>query len=399
MQTFQDFVKENWASQAKAKLAGLGSSIAGDKQGAAVKQAQSLVKSSNLHGIFDKFKQDLIELTKSSSELEFNKKFPEQAKFITNIAANLEVLKSGNVGAPAAPEQQPNVATQKGAASQARRQARQAADQQNQNIARQQAQQQQPAVQTASVHVNDNDMINEAYSSVQEAPGDKARAKWAGTKAKLGNIAKTLTGRGGDVVNALTATIDNRIESFKKQFQTGLGKLQADLGALGLGEDSPAIQAINNSMGSAEQIPEPTPDQVQAATPDADAAADAEADAAAQAADDEADARDAEADAAAQGVDEPEEPAAKEKPAFDDALDQWKIDNITGKDGQLVGPQAASASMTGKMYMQFLKDLGVSNPGRDLESIGINPTSGSVVPNKQEPYIKSLLQKRNFVKR
>tara|TARA_A100001201_G_scaffold132813_1_gene119632 strand:- start:51 stop:1163 length:1113 start_codon:yes stop_codon:yes gene_type:complete len=268
MQTFQDFVNENWASQAKAKLAGLGSSIAGDKQGAAVKQAQSLVKSSNLHGIFDKFKQDLIELTKSSSELEFNKKFPEQAKFITNIAANLEVLKSGNVGAPAAPEQQPNVATQKGAASQARRQARQAADQQNQDIARQQAQQQQPAVQTASVHVNDNDMINEAYSSVQEAPGDKARAKWAGTKAKLGNIAKTLTGRGGDVVNALKATIDNRIESFKKQFQTGLGKLQADLGALGLGEDSPAIQAINNSMGSAEQIPEPTPDQVQAATPE-----------------------------------------------------------------------------------------------------------------------------------
>ena len=105
MQTFQDFVNENWASQAKAKLAGLGSSIAGDKQGAAVKQAQSLVKSSNLHGIFDKFKQDLIELTKSSNELEFNKKFPEQAKFIANITANLEVLKAGNVGAPAAPEQ------------------------------------------------------------------------------------------------------------------------------------------------------------------------------------------------------------------------------------------------------------------------------------------------------
>ena len=375
MQTFQDFVNENWASQAKAKLAGLGSSIAGDKQGAAVKQAQSLVKSSNLHGIFDKFKQDLIELTKSSNELEFNKKFPEQAKFIANITANLEVLKAGNVGAPAAPEQQPNVATQKGAASLAARQARQAADQQNQDIARQQAQQQQPAVQTASVHVNDNDMINEAYGSVQEAPGDKARAKWAGTKAKLGNIAKTLTGRGGDVVNALKATIDNRIESFKKQFQTGLGKLQTDLGALGLGEDSPAIQAINNSMGSAEQIPEPTPDQVQAATPEEEPTPD-------------------EPEASPE-----EEPAAKEKPAFDDALDQWKIDNITGKDGQLVGPQAASASMTGKMYMQFLKDLGVSNPGRDLESIGINPTSGAVVPNKQEPYIKSLLQKRNFVKR
>ena len=348
MQTFQDFVNENWASQAKAKIAGLGSSIAGDKQGAAVKQAQSLVKSSNLHGIFDKFKQDLIELTKSSSELEFNKKFPEQAKFITNIAANLEVLKSGNVGAPAAPEQQPDVATQKGAASQARRQARQAANQQNQDIARQQAQQPQqpqPAVQTASVHVNDNDMINEAYSSVQEAPGDKARAKWAGTKAKLGNIAKTLTGRGGDVVNALTATIDNRIESFKKQFQTGLGKLQADLGALGLGEDSPAIQAINNSMGSAEQIPEPTPDQVQAATPDADAAADAEADAAAQAADDEADAQDAEADAAAQGVDEPEEPAADEPVRPELAYKEWLQQNNI--------PSGAN----GAEFREFLKTL------------------------------------------
>ena len=387
MQTFQDFVNENWASQAKAKLAGLGSSIAGDKQGAAVKQAQSLVKSSNLHGIFDKFKQDLIELTKSSSELEFNKKFPEQAKFITNIAANLEVLKSGNVGAPAAPEQQPDVATQKGAASAAARQARQAADQQNQDIARQQAQQQQPAVQTASVHVNDNDMINEAYSSVQEAPGDKARAKWAGTKAKLGNIAKTLTGRGGDVVNALTATIDNRIESFKKQFQTGLGKLQADLGALGLGEDSPAIQAINNSMGSAEQIPEPTPDQVQAATPDADAAADAEADAADQAADDEADARDAEADAAAQGIDEPEEPA--QTPDFFDSLSQWKINNI--------GPKAGRAPINGQKVEQYLRDLGVDKVNDILARTGIDKNMGKIVSDENLQKVYFILKKAGKV--
>jgi hypothetical protein len=92
VQAFDQLVKkveEGWWDQQKAKMAGLGSSITGDKAGAAKKQAQSLAMGSNAFALFDQFKQDMLELTKSTDQLQFNKNFPEQAKFITNIEANL----------------------------------------------------------------------------------------------------------------------------------------------------------------------------------------------------------------------------------------------------------------------------------------------------------------------
>jgi len=316
MQTFDQLVtkvEEGWWNQAKAKVAGMGSSIAGDQAGAAKKQAQSLAMSSPAFALFDQFKQDMLELTKSTDQLQFNKKFPEQAKFITNIEANLAVLKAGNVGDPAAAEQQPDVATTKGAASAAARAKRDQVNKQNQDAARAAASPTAAAapapgaapsvpVTTSSVHVNDVDMINEAYYGMQEAPLGKA--KWAARRAKMGNLMKTVTGRGGEVVDATMAAVNSRMETFKKKFQDTLGKLQTDLTAVGLGAESPALQAITNTLGSAEQIPPTTPDEIAAAAPeeeptDADAAADDEVAAQQQAADDEAGARDAAAQAGA----------------------------------------------------------------------------------------------------
>jgi hypothetical protein len=51
VQTFDQLVtkvEEGWFGQQKAKLAGLGSSISGDKAGAAKKQAQSLAMGSKV---------------------------------------------------------------------------------------------------------------------------------------------------------------------------------------------------------------------------------------------------------------------------------------------------------------------------------------------------------------
>jgi len=268
-------VEEGWWNQAKAKVAGMGSSIAGDQAGAAKKQAQSLAMSSPAFALFDQFKQDMLELTKSTDQLQFNKKFPEQAKFITNIEANLAVLKAGNVGDPAAAEQQPDVATTKGAASVAARAKRDQINKQNQDAARAVANPTDaaataggaaPSVQAASVHVNDVDMINEAYYGMQEAPIGKA--KWAARRAKMGNLMKTVTGRGGEVVDATMAAVNSRMETFKKKFQDTLGKLQTDLTKVGLGAESPALQAITNTLGSAEQIPPTTQDDIAAATPE-----------------------------------------------------------------------------------------------------------------------------------
>jgi len=323
VQAFDQLVKkveEGIWGQTKARMAGLGSSISGDKAGAAKKQAQSLAMGSNAFALFDQFKQDMLELTKSTDQLQFNKNFPEQAKFITNIEANLAVLKAGNVGEPAAAEQQPDVATTKGAASAAARADRAQTNQQNQDQARAAANPADAAatlgnvaasVQTTSVHVNDVDMINEAYYGMQEAPLGKA--KWAARKAKMGNLFKTVTGRGGEVVDATMAAVNSRMETFKAKFQKTLGKLQTDLTAVGLGAESPALQAITNTLGSAEQIPPTTKDAIAAATPEeppaeepvpgeptgGDAAADAEVAAQQQAADDEAGARDAETQAGA----------------------------------------------------------------------------------------------------
>ncbi len=280
MKTFDQLVtkvEEGWWDQQKAKVAGLGSSIAGDKAGAAKKQAQSLAMGSKAFALFDQFKQDMLELTKSTDQLQFNKKFPEQAKFITNIEANLAVLKAGNVGDPAAAEQQPDVATTKGAASAAARAKRDQVNKQNQDAARAAATPTAAAatapgdapsvpVTTSSVHVNDVDMINDAYYGMQEAPLGKA--KWAARRAKMGNLMKTVTGRGGEVVDATMAAVNSRMETFKKKFQDTLGKLQTDLTAVGLGAESPALQAITNTLGSAEAIPPTTPDEVKAAVPE-----------------------------------------------------------------------------------------------------------------------------------
>jgi hypothetical protein len=339
MQTFDQLVtkvEEGWWDQQKAKVAGLGSSIAGDKAGAAKKQAQSLAMGSKAFALFDQFKQDMLELTKSTDQLQFNKKFPEQAKFITNIEANLAVLKAGNVGDPAAAEQQPDVATTKGAASAAARAKRDQVNKQNQDAARAAATPTAAAatapgdapsvpVTTSSVHVNDVDMINEAYYGMQEAPLGKA--KWAARRAKMGNLMKTVTGRGGEVVDATMAAVNSRMETFKKKFQDTLGKLQTDLTAVGLGAESPALQAITNTLGSAEAIPPTTPDEVKAAVPEEEppgADADAEAAAQQQAADDEAGARDAEAEAGA--ADDDAAAAAAAAAAADDAERQGQAD-------------------------------------------------------------------------
>jgi len=419
VQTFDQLIKKveegKW-DQWKAKAAGLGSSIAGDKAGAAKKQAQSLAMGSNAFALFDQFKQDMLELTKSTDQLQFNKKFPEQAKFITNIEANLAVLKAGNVGDPAAAEQQPDVATTKGAASAAARAKRDQINKQNQGAARAVANPTDaaataggaaPSVQAASVHVNDVDMINEAYYGMQEAPLGKA--KWAARRAKMGNLMKTVTGRGGDVVDATMAAVNSRMETFKKKFQDTLGKLQTDLTAVGLGAESPALQAITNTLGSAEQIPPTTSDEIAAATPEEEPPAEepvpgeeptAEPDSTTTVdvgGDDETTAT-----FAAPGEEpsaSPEEPAAEENPVFDDALDQWKIDNIKRKDGTPVGPKAVSAPMTAQKYMKFLKGLGVDRPDRVLKSVGADPSKDAIVTNKQEPLIKSYLQKKNIVKR
>jgi len=336
MQTFDQLVtkvEEGWWNQAKAKVAGMGSSIAGDQAGAAKKQAQSLAMSSPAFALFDQFKQDMLELTKSTDQLQFNKKFPEQAKFITNIEANLAVLKAGNVGDPAAAEQQPDVATTKGAASAAARAKRDQVNKQNQDAARAAATPTAAAapapgaapsvpVTTSSVHVNDVDMINEAYYGMQEAPLGKA--KWAARRAKMGNLMKTVTGRGGEVVDATMAAVNSRMETFKKKFQDTLGKLQTDLTAVGLGAESPALQAITNTLGSAEQIPPTTPDEIAAAAPeeeptDADAAADDEVAAQQQAADDEAGARDAAAQAGADDDAAAADAVAQQQAADDEA--------------------------------------------------------------------------------
>ena len=80
MKTFDQLVtkvEEGWWDQQKAKVAGLGSSIAGDKAGAAKKQAQSLAMGSKAFALFDQFKQDMLELTKSTDQLQFNKNFPD----------------------------------------------------------------------------------------------------------------------------------------------------------------------------------------------------------------------------------------------------------------------------------------------------------------------------------
>ena len=277
MQTFDQLVtkvEEGIWGQTKARIAGLGSSISGDAAGAAKKQAQSLAMGSNAFALFDQFKQDMLELTKSTDQLQFNKNFPEQAKFITNIEANLAVLKAGNVGEPAAAEQQPDVATTKGAASAAARADRAQTAQQNQDQARAASNPADTAatlgniaasVQTTSVHVNDVDMINEAYYSMQEAPLGKA--KWAARRAKMGNLFKTVTGKGSEVVDATMVAVNSRMETFKAKFQKTLGKLQTDLTAVGLGAESPALQAITNTLGSTEQLPATTPDEISAATP------------------------------------------------------------------------------------------------------------------------------------
>jgi hypothetical protein len=119
---------------------------------------------------------------------------------------------------------------------------------------------------TSSVHVNDVDMINEAYYSMQEAPLGKA--KWAARRAKMGNLFKTVTGKGSEVVDATMAAVNSRMETFKKKFQQSLGKLQTDLTAVGLGAESPALQAITNTLGSAEQITPPKPEELAAAAPE-----------------------------------------------------------------------------------------------------------------------------------
>jgi hypothetical protein len=279
VQTFDQLVvkvEEGWFGQQKAKLAGLGSSLTGDKAAAAKKQAQSLAMGSNAFALFDEFKQDMLELTKLTDQSEFNKKFPEQAKFIVNIEANLAVLKAGNVGDPAAPEQEPDVATDKQAASDYADTRRAQITKQNQDQARAKAATNPtdamattgggaPTV-TASIHVNDVDMINEAYYGMQEAPLGKA--KWAARKAKMGNLFKTMTGKGSEVVDATLAAVNSRMETFKAKFQDTLGKLQTDLTAEGLGAESPALQAITNTLGSAEALAPPTPDEVKAAAPE-----------------------------------------------------------------------------------------------------------------------------------
>ena len=408
MKTFDQLVtkvEEGWWDQQKAKVAGLGSSIAGDKAGAAKKQAQSLAMGSKAFALFDQFKQDMLELTKSTDQLQFNKKFPEQAKFITNIEANLAVLKAGNVGDPAAAEQQPDVATTKGAASAAARAKRDQINKQNQGAARAVSNPTDaaataggaaPSVQAASVHVNDVDMINEAYYGMQEAPLGKA--KWAARRAKMGNLMKTVTGRGGEVVDATMAAVNSRMETFKKKFQDTLGKLQTDLTAVGLGAESPALQAITNTLGSAEQIPPTTQDDIAAATPEEEPPTEPDSTTTVDVGgDDETTATFAEPGEEPSAA--PEEPAAEENPVFDDALDQWKIDNIKRKDGTPVGPKAVSAPMTAQKYMKFLKGLGVDRPDRVLKSVGADPSKDAIVTNKQEPLIKSYLQKKNIVKR
>ena len=278
MRTFDQLVtkvEEGWWDQSKAKLAGLGSSIAGDQAGAAKKQAQSLAKSSSAFALFDQFKQDMLELTKSTDQLQFNKNFPEQAKFIANIEANLAVLKAGNVGDPAAPEQEPDVATATQAADDYKAKRKAQINKQNQAAARAATNPADaaataggaaPSVQAASVHVNDVDMINEAYYSMQEAPLGKA--KRAARRAKMGNLYKTLRGRGSEVVDATMAAVNSRMDTFKKKFQQTLGKLQTDLNAVGLGAESPALQAITNTLGSTEQLPPPKPEELAAATPE-----------------------------------------------------------------------------------------------------------------------------------
>ena len=428
MKTFDQLVtkvEEGWWDQQKAKVAGLGSSIAGDKAGAAKKQAQSLAMGSKAFALFDQFKQDMLELTKSTDQLQFNKKFPEQAKFITNIEANLAVLKAGNVGDPAAAEQQPDVATTKGAASAAARAKRDQVNKQNQDAARAAATPTAAAapapgaapsvpVTTSSVHVNDVDMINEAYYGMQEAPLGKA--KWAARRAKMGNLMKTVTGRGGEVVDATMAAVNSRMETFKKKFQDTLGKLQTDLTAVGLGAESPALQAITNTLGSAEQIPPTTPDEIAAATPEeeppaeepvpgeeppgGDADAEAEYAAQQQADADAADARDAEAeagadddvaaadaaaadaerqqadDAEAAAADDPgaEEPPAEEGPIRPEvAYDEWKSQN------QIQGATVAQ-------FQEFFKTLPVYKDNRNfrwskLKSWNLMPPSlNSKVP-------------------
>ena len=433
MKTFDQLVtkvEEGWFDQQKAKLAGLGSSISGDKAGAAKKQAQSLAMGSNAFALFDQFKQDMLELTKSTDQLQFNKSFPEQAKFITNIEANLAVLKSGNVGEPAAAEQQPDVATTKGAASAAARADRAQTAQQNQAAARAATNPADAAataggvaraVQASSVHVNDVDMINEAYYGMQEAPfSGQSKAKWAARKAKMGNLMKTVTGRGSEVVDATMAAINSRMETFKKKFQQTLGKLQTDLTKVGLGAESPALQAITNTLGSAEQIPPTTQDEIKAAVPEeppaeepvpgeptgGDAAADAEVAAQQQAADDEAGAWDAETQAgaaddddaadaaaadaerqqaddaeaaagAAPGAEEPvpgEEPPAEEGPIRPEvAYDEWKSQN------QIQGATVAQ-------FQEFFKTLPVYKNDRNfrwskLKSWNLMPPSlNSKVP-------------------
>jgi len=195
------------------------------------------------------------------------------------------------------------------------------------------------------------------------------------------------------------------METFKKKFQDTLGKLQTDLTAVGLGAESPALQAITNTLGSAEQIPPTTPDEIAAAAPeeeptDADAAADDEVAAQQQAADDEAGARDAEAqagadddaaaadaaaadaerqqadDAEAAAADDPgaEEPPAEEGPIRPEvAYDEWKSQN------QIQGATVAQ-------FQEFFKTLPVYKDNRNfrwskLKSWNLMPPSlNSKVP-------------------
>jgi hypothetical protein len=244
--TYVESYNEGWWDQTKAKVAGVGAGIRGDAGGQASAQAQSLLKSTDVFGVFDQFQQDLLKLTKLSSIEEFYKTFPDQAQFIQNIAANLEVLKAGDVGAAAAPA----TATAAPATGAAPDPAAPAAP---------------AAPVTASVnprlqHGNFVDQINEAYETVQEA--GNLGARWAGAKAKLGNVGQVAKGfipgqQQGELQDVAQVTVDKRIQSFKQQFMTSVGELQKNLQGVGLPPDGPIIQALNNATGSAEKIEPP----------------------------------------------------------------------------------------------------------------------------------------------
>ena len=246
MNTYVESYNEGWWDQTKAKVAGVGAGIRGDAGGQASAQAQSLLKSTDVFGVFDQFQQDLLKLTKLSSIEEFYKTFPDQAQFIQNIAANLEVLKAGDVGAAAAPA----TATAAPATGAAPDPAAPAAP---------------AAPVTASVnprlqHGNFVDQINEAYETVQEA--GNLGARWAGAKAKLGNVGQVAKGfipgqQQGELQDVAQVTVDKRIQSFKQQFMASVGELQKNLQGVGLPPDGPIIQALNNATGSAEKIEPP----------------------------------------------------------------------------------------------------------------------------------------------